>query len=196
MTELLGRALGRSRVSAISPEQHCKLRPLRAALLPQAFSPTGPGTGQRREPGRTARWRLVAEGCLKQRCVEWRLVSEVSGLVQVRKAKRRESRVTRVRGAIASLAPHFHGEEAPRRRGWMFSKLCLFKTLSPSWTLLLPQLPPPGWSQAPRPLRVTPVLWTPPLWGSLPLVSSLLTPLSVHLGSSIPRWPLPTSDQG
>ena len=133
---------------------------------------------------------------MKQPCVEWWLVSEVSGLVQVRRAKRRESRVTRVRGAIASLAPHFHREEAPRRRSWVVSKLHLFKTLSPSWTLLLPQLPPPGWSQAPRPLRVTPVLWAPPLWGSLPLVSSLLAPLSVDLGSGIPSWPLPTSDQG
>lgn len=87
---------------------------------------------------------------------------------------------------IASLAPHFHGEEALRKRSWVFSKLCLFKTLNPSWALPHPQLPPPGWSQPHQPLGDTPALWTPPLWRSLPLVSSLLPPLSPCLGNSVP----------
>lgn len=30
-------------------------------------------------------------------------------------------------GVVASLAPHFHGEEALRKKSWVFSKLCLFK---------------------------------------------------------------------
>lgn len=32
------------------------------------------------------------------------------------------------------------------------------------------------------------MLWTPPLWRSLSLVTSLLPPLSPHLGNSIPSW--------
>lgn len=40
-----------------------------------------------------------------------------------------------VRGMITSLAPHFHGEEALRKMSPVFSKLCLFKTLNPSWAL-------------------------------------------------------------
>ena len=47
-------------------------------------------------------------------------------------------------GVIASLAPYFHGEEALRKRSWVFSKLCLFKALNPSWALPYPQLPPPS----------------------------------------------------
>lgn len=90
---------------------------------------------------------------------------------------------------IASLAPHFHGEEALRKRSWVFSKLCLFKTLNPSWALPHPQLPPPGWSQPHQPLGDTPALWTPPLWRSLPLVSSLLPPLSPAWATVSPAGP-------
>lgn len=61
-----------------------------------------------------------------------------------------------MRGAVASLASHFHGEEGLRKRSWVFSKLCLFKALNPSWILSHPQLPSSGWSQPPpQPLRET-----------------------------------------
>lgn len=44
---------------------------------------------------------------------------EVPGLSQAEGAKRRESHAVG-EGVIASLAPHFHGEEALRKKSWVF----------------------------------------------------------------------------
>lgn len=122
------------------------------------------------------------QGLLKATCVEGSM--EVLGLSQAQTAKRRESHVVG-KGVIASLAPHFHGEEALRKKSWVFSKLCLFKTLNPTWALPHPQLPPPAWSQHPRDLGETPVFCTQPLWS--PFACDLLasSPQS-HLGNRIP----------
>lgn len=45
------------------------------SLLSQVFSPQALGTEKRRELDRRAQWRLVANCCSNQPCVEWWLVS-------------------------------------------------------------------------------------------------------------------------
>lgn len=71
-----------------------------------------------------------------------------------------ESHVWGVRCVIASLAPHFHGEEALRKRSWVFNKLCLFKNAQSQLGPAPPSTPTCRVVPAPQALRETLVLWT------------------------------------
>lgn len=73
-----------------------------------------------------------------------------------------------VRCVIASLAPHFHGEEALRKRSWVFNKLCLFKNAQSQLGPAPPSTPTCRVVPAPQALAGTLVLWTPLLWKALP----------------------------